>query len=56
MLPNEMISLLARDFSRVEKAKAIAEAIRALGNYRWAGLYDVDYERCLVSNVALSER
>jgi len=54
MLPSEMISLLARDLPRVEKAKAIAEAIRAFGNYRWAGLYDVDYERCLVSNVAWS--
>jgi putative methionine-R-sulfoxide reductase with GAF domain/GNAT superfamily N-acetyltransferase len=54
MLPSEMISLLARDLPRVEKAKAIAEAIRAFGNYRWAGLYYVDYERCLVSNVAWS--
>jgi hypothetical protein len=28
--------------SREKKAKRIAEVIRKSGDYRWAGLYDVD--------------
>ena len=54
MLPSEIISLLENELPRVDKAKAIAEAIRASGNFRWAGLYDVDEERGLVSNMAWS--
>jgi L-methionine (R)-S-oxide reductase len=54
MLINEITSLVEKESSRAEKAKAIAEAIRAFGNYRWTGLYDVDNERGLVSNIAWS--
>ena len=52
MILDKIISLLAKELPRAEKAKAIAEAIRAFGNYRWTGLYDVDTERGLVSNIA----
>jgi L-methionine (R)-S-oxide reductase len=54
MLKNEMTALLEKELPRAEKAKAIAEAICAAGTYRWAGLYDVDNERGLVSNIAWS--
>jgi L-methionine (R)-S-oxide reductase len=53
-LLDKIISLLAKELPRADKAKAIAEAIRAFGNYRWTGLYDVDNERGLVSNLAWS--
>jgi L-methionine (R)-S-oxide reductase len=54
MLANEMTSLLEKRLPRAEKAKAIAEAIRGAGRYRWTGLYDVDNQRGLVSNIAWS--
>lgn len=37
---------------RIERAKQLAEAVRCLGNYRWAGVYDVGSE--MVSIVAYS--
>jgi len=54
MLMNEITSIVEGGSSRAEKAKAIAEAIRAFVHYRWTGLYDVDNERGLVSNIAWS--
>jgi L-methionine (R)-S-oxide reductase len=54
MFANQMTSLLEKQLPRAEKAKSIAETIRAFGNYRWTGLYDVDNERGLVSNIAWS--
>jgi putative methionine-R-sulfoxide reductase with GAF domain len=54
MLPNDLTLLLDKLLPRVEKAKLIAEAIRAAGTYRWVGLHDVDNERGLVSNIAWS--
>jgi GAF domain-containing protein len=40
--------------SRSAKAAHIADAIREDGPYRWVGLYEVDVERGLVSNIAWS--
>ena len=40
--------------SRREKAREIAEAIRASGPYRWVGIYDVNIKECLVFNIAWS--
>ena len=54
MLRNHLAAFLEEKLPRVEKAKAIAEAIRAAGAYRWTGLYDVDIETGLVSNIAWS--
>lgn len=49
----ELISrLLSERGSRREKARKIAEAIRAARGYRWVGLYDVNKRR--VSNIAWS--
>jgi putative methionine-R-sulfoxide reductase with GAF domain len=47
-------NILAQNISRDAKAERIAEAIRVEGSYRWVGIYDVDVERGLVSNVAWS--
>jgi L-methionine (R)-S-oxide reductase len=46
--------ILAQTASREAKASRITEAIRAEGAYRWVGLYDVDFARGLVSNIAWS--
>ena len=58
MLSNKLINditlLLRKALPREQKAKAIAEAIRVAGAYRWTGLYDVDSETGLVSNIAWS--
>jgi L-methionine (R)-S-oxide reductase len=53
-LLSEITNLLQQDLDRRSKAKAVAEAIRAQGGYRWTGLYDVDLQRGIVSNVAWS--
>jgi putative methionine-R-sulfoxide reductase with GAF domain len=44
--------IVAGEASRREKARAIADAIRELGSYRWVGVYDVDPE--FVSIIAFS--
>ncbi len=44
--------ILPSDVDRAAKAAQIAEAIRKSGPYRWVGLYDVDMQRGLVSNIA----
>jgi L-methionine (R)-S-oxide reductase len=53
-LLTELSILLAQEGDRHSRAKAIAEAIRAVGAYRWTGIYDVDVPKGLVSNVAWS--
>jgi L-methionine (R)-S-oxide reductase len=50
----DLKSILAKDVGRVAKAERIAEAIRSKGSYRWVGLYDVDIQGGLVSNIAWS--
>ena len=53
-LADKLRAILAQSSSRSAKAAHIAEAIRGDGPYRWVGLYDVDVERGLVSNIAWS--
>lgn len=52
-----MSTILAQDSDRLSKAQAIAEAIRAHGGYRWAGLYEVDTEKtsCMESGLEWSQ-
>ena len=47
-------NILEQNINRGAKAARIAEAIRVEGPYRWVGIYDVDIERGLVSNIAWS--
>jgi putative methionine-R-sulfoxide reductase with GAF domain len=53
-LPDQIRTLLAQDLDRISTAKLIADAIRNAGQYRWTGLYDVDIQRGVVSNLAWS--
>ncbi|HKR86306.1 MAG TPA: hypothetical protein VJS37_19250 [Terriglobales bacterium] len=53
-LLTEVTLLLAQKGDRTPTAKAIAEAIRAAGSYRWTGIYDVDLREGMVSNIAWS--
>jgi|GraSoiStandDraft_43_1057313.scaffolds.fasta_scaffold05248_2 GAF domain-containing protein len=53
-LVNELTLLLAQEGDRYRRAKAVAEAIRASGPYRWTGIYDVDLRNGIVSNIAWS--
>jgi L-methionine (R)-S-oxide reductase len=53
-LLNELRNIVAQNLGREAKAKRIADAIRADGAYRWVGLYDVDYQRGMVMNIAWS--
>jgi putative methionine-R-sulfoxide reductase with GAF domain len=53
-LPKNIRLLLAKNADRASIARSVAEAIRNHGQYRWTGIYDVDIERGLVSNVAWS--
>jgi predicted amidohydrolase len=46
--------LLSSNLERISKARAVLHVIREDGGYRWAGLYDVDLQRGLVSNIAWS--
>jgi putative methionine-R-sulfoxide reductase with GAF domain len=45
-------SVASSNETRAERAQQIADAIRALGSYRWVGVYDVSAE--LVSIIARS--
>ncbi len=47
-------SITAEDSSRAIKAKRIVDAIRKEGSWRWVGIYDVDFQRGLVVNIAWS--
>jgi GAF domain-containing protein len=53
-LLNQLRDILALSADRATKAKQIAEAIRVAGPYRWVGIYDVDVQRGLVSNISWS--
>ena len=50
----ELTALLAKEGGRTTTARAIADAIRAAGAYRWTGIYDVDLQQGVVSNIAWS--
>lgn len=45
-------AILAQNADRTVKATMITKAIREEGSYRWVGIYDVDSQRGIVSNVA----
>jgi putative methionine-R-sulfoxide reductase with GAF domain len=51
-LLNNLKAILAQNADRRVKAAMITEAIRDSGSYRWVGIYDVDSQRGVVSNVA----
>jgi putative methionine-R-sulfoxide reductase with GAF domain len=53
-LLHELTALLAQGGDRIRTAKAIADAIRTAGAYRWTGIYDVDLQKGVVSNIAWS--
>jgi GAF domain-containing protein len=53
-LADKLTTILALNADREAKARLIAEAIRIDGNHRWVGLYDVDGQNGLVSNIAWS--
>lgn len=46
--------IVARNQPRQLRAQAIADHIRASGNFRWVGLYDVDAKQSLVINIVWS--
>jgi hypothetical protein len=51
---DKLRNILAKDLPRTTKAERIAQTIREHGAYRWVGVYDVDLDHGLVSNVAWS--
>jgi len=51
-LLNSLKAILAQDADRTDRAAMITEAIRDSGSYRWVGIYDVDPQRGVVSNIA----
>ena len=53
-LLNKLKDILGQNVTRPVKAAQIAEAIRNDGAYRWVGIYDVDTQRGLISNIAWS--
>jgi L-methionine (R)-S-oxide reductase len=53
-LLDQIGELLERDSDRISTARAVVDAIRQKGAYRWAGLYDVDAQSGVVSNIAWS--
>jgi len=53
-LLEQLTLLLTQEGNRIRTAKAIAEAIRVAGAYRWTGIYDVDLQNGVVSNIAWS--
>jgi L-methionine (R)-S-oxide reductase len=53
-LLDKLRAIVAQNMTRSAKAKRIADAIQAEGPYRWVGLYDVDYRRGMVMNIAWS--
>jgi L-methionine (R)-S-oxide reductase len=54
LLLNQIAILLQRELDGQGKARAIAEAIRNHGGYRWTGRYDVDVQSGTVYNIAWS--
>jgi L-methionine (R)-S-oxide reductase len=53
-LLEKLKKILAQDLDRAAKASQITDAIRDEGAHRWVGIYDVDIEGGLVSNIAWS--
>jgi putative methionine-R-sulfoxide reductase with GAF domain len=53
-LLDKLKDIAGRKMRREARAGLLAEAIREEGAYRWVGIYDVDVERGVVSNLAWS--
>ena len=53
-LLNKLKDILGQNVTRPVKAAQIAKAIRNERAYRWVGIYDVDTQRGLISNIAWS--
>jgi GAF domain-containing protein len=53
-LLNTLRNITVENSKRAIKAKRIVDAIRKEGSWRWVGIYDVDFERGLVVNIAWS--
>jgi L-methionine (R)-S-oxide reductase len=53
-LLDRLKDIAGRKMCREARAGLITEAIREAGAYRWVGIYDVDVERGVVSNLAWS--
>ncbi len=51
-LVGELQNIVAGDADRAIKATRITRALRAIGPYRWVGIYDVDLQSGMVSNIA----
>lgn len=52
LLLREIAGLLEPDGDRSSTAKAIAEAVRKHGGWRSTGLYEVDWQRGMVSRAS----
>jgi L-methionine (R)-S-oxide reductase len=50
--PDQLKNILAQPIAREEMAGLIAETILNAGDWRWVGIYDVDTDLGLVTNVA----
>lgn len=53
-LLEQLRGLLAQDIDRAATGIRIVRAIREVQSYRWVGIYDVDSQRGIVSNIAWS--
>jgi L-methionine (R)-S-oxide reductase len=53
-LPDALETIVALKEHRITRAKRIAEAIREAGDYRWVGIYDVNFRSGTVSNIVWS--
>jgi L-methionine (R)-S-oxide reductase len=53
-LLNKLRNITAESSDSSTRAKRIADAIRKEGSWRWVGIYDVDFVRGLVVNIAWS--
>jgi putative methionine-R-sulfoxide reductase with GAF domain len=53
-LPRQLQEIISRLQDRTQCLQAVADAIRVAGNYRWVGLYDVDYAAGALRNVVYS--
>jgi putative methionine-R-sulfoxide reductase with GAF domain len=53
-LLSELRILATQNAARLDALQQIADLIRSTGHYRWVGLYDVNHETAMVSNVVYS--
>ena len=53
-LVHKLTEIVTLKENRAQKALKIAQIIRESRSYRWVGIYDVDHQRGIVSNIAWS--